>query len=378
MHRRGASWRYVIDLGPDPATGRRRQAQKAGFRTRKEAEGAMRVVSVAADEGGLVPKDRRTLGAYLDEWLETIRPRLRGTTWSSYEVAVNRVKEYLGAVRLQALTPMEVESLYAKLAEEGRADGRPLAPKSVRNTHVALRRALADAERLGLVVRNVAASARPPSAPRAEQQTWSSDDLREFFEAAKADRLAMAYTLLATTGMRRGEVIGLRWRDVDFDDQSLSIVQTITTVKSKLVVSPPKTAKSRRQIALDETTIEGLRAHRRRQREERMAAGPSWNSECDLVFTDELGEPVHPDRLSRGFQWLLRRAGLPRIRLHDLRHSYATLALKAGVHPKVVSERLGHATVGITLDLYSHVSKGMDADAARLVAGQIFGERRAE
>jgi integrase len=156
---------------------------------------------------------------------------------------------------------------------------------------------------------------------------------------------------------------------------SLPVVSSLTTVGNVPVFSEPKTAKSRRRISLDRETAEELRRHRKRQRVEKIAAGPARANETDLVFTDELGGLVNPDWFSHEFARLLDAAGLPHIRLHDLRHSYATVALKAGVHPKVISERLGHATVGITLDLYSHVSKGLDADAADLVASKIRAKR---
>ncbi len=288
-------------------------------------------------------------------------------------MAVDRITRQIGAVQLQSLTPLQVEGLYATLLERSGAGGRALAPKTVRNCHIVLRRALADAERLGLVARNPAAAAKAVSAPRGEQRTWSSEEIQRFFDAVAGERLSMAFVLLATTGMRRGEVLGLRWEDVDLDGRALSIVQTLTTVSNRIHVGPPKTGKSRRRVTLDTVTFDALRAHRMRQLEERLASGDIWSNDGDLVFTDELGGPVHPDRFSKSFDRIVRDDELPRIRLHDLRHSYATLALKAGVHPKVVSERLGHSTIAITLDLYSHVAQGLDADAAELVASRIYG-----
>jgi integrase len=172
--------------------------------------------------------------------------------------------------------------------------------------------------------------------------------------------------------MRRGEALGLRWSDIDFDGAQLGIVQTLTTVDFVPTFSPPKTARSRRVVYLDDQTVSVLKQHRRLQRQERLAVGEAWDTKNDLVFRDDLGRLVHPEWFSREFFRLTRLADLPRIRLHDLRHTYATIALKAGVHPKVVSERLGHATVGITLDLYSHVTPAIARDAADVVASKIF------
>jgi len=374
--RKGTVWSFVVDLGPDPASGRRRQARRSGFATKKEAEAALRSLATAADSGTAVGRNRVTVSNYLAEWLETIRPRIRETTWVSYEMAANRISRQVGAVPLQALTPLQIESLYATLLASGGAGGRSLAPKTVRNCHIVLRRALADAERLGLVSRNPAAAARAVAAPRVEQQTWSSAEIQSFFEALAGERLSMAFVLLATTGMRRGEVLGLRWEDVDFDGRALSIVQTLTTVRGEMHIGPPKTGKSRRRVSIDNITFDALKAHRKAQREERIAAADVWTNNGDLVFTDELSGPVHPNRFSQSFDRIVSAAELPRIRLHDLRHSYAALALKAGVHPKIVSERLGHSTIAITLDLYSHVAQGLDADAAELIAARIYGKGR--
>ena len=218
---------------------------------------------------------------------------------------------------------------------------------------------------------------RLPSRPKHEHTTWTAPQLAQFLGSLDDERLSAAFVLLATTGMRRGEALGLRWSDVDLDAGRLSIVQTITTVRDRPVISPPKTARSRRLVSLDPETVAALRDHRRRQNEERLRAGESWSATGDIVFTNEVGEPVHPSALSRLFVASVRRAALPMIRLHDLRHTYATVALGAGVHPKIVSERLGHATIAVTLDLYSHVTPAIDAEAAALVASKIFDSRTA-
>jgi integrase len=203
-----------------------------------------------------------------------------------------------------------------------------------------------------------------------EQSTWTPAELSAFLESVQDHRLFASFVLSATTGMRRGEVLGLRWKDVDLDAGRLSVVHTLTTVGGVPVEGGTKTNKSRRRVGLDAVTVDVLRSHRRRQREERLAAGPLWQ-DTGFVFTQEDGSAIHPDRYSRRFTALVRKAGVPVIRLHDVRHTNATIALEAGVHPKVVSERLGHATVGITLDLYSHVSPSIDQAAAETIAGMV-------
>ena len=374
VRRKDNAWSYRVDLGPDPVTGDRRQIAKQGFRTRKEAEAALAEVLSANATGHVVQRSSATTGEFLEDWLTTQEIRLRPTTVHSYRMAIGRISRRVGKVPVQALTPMQIETLYSDLMKGGGRAGRALSAKTVRNAHVVLRKALADGERLGVVQRNVAAAARPPTFSRPEFATWSSDDLREFLAAIHDERVRPAIVVLATTGMRRGEVLGLRWPDVDLDARQVAIVQTLTAVNGQPVIGPTKTTRSRRTVYLDSYTVDVLRAHRTRQREERLAAGPAWDSSTDLVFRDEIGRPLHPDWFSREFARLVAVSGAAPIRLHDLRHSFATLALKAGVHPKIVSERLGHATVGITLDLYSHVTPAIARDAADVVAQSIFGE----
>lgn len=358
----GRGWRYRAAIGVNPDTGRRRWVSKGGFPTKRAATAALTAVLADADRGVVVERSPLTVSEYLDQWLDGVAGDLKPTTLGGYQQAVKRLKRTIGDVKVQDLKPLAVERAYQKLTASG------LEAKTVLNTHMVLRRALADAERLDLVVRNAAAAARPPSVRRKEQETWTPDELNQFLTTVVDHRLFAAFVLSATTGMRRGELLGLRWRDVDLDAGRLSIVSTITTVNGRAIESTTKTNKSRRRIALDGGTVAVLRAHQERQSAERQLAGKLW-SDSGLVFTREDGTALHPDRFTHLFTRLSRKAGLSPIRLHDLRHTYATLALEAGVHPKIVSERLGHATTGITLDLYSHVAPSMDEQAAEMIAG---------
>jgi len=364
VERYGKGWRYRADIGIDPGTGKRRWATKGGFATQRSARTALNKVLSAADDGMVVTRSSMLLGNYLDEWMDGAESNLKQTTANGYRRAIDKLKATLGQVRLQDLTPLGIERAYRQLIVSG------LAAKTVRHSHTVLRRALADAERLGLVSRNAAAAAKAPAVVDKEQSTWMPVELNTFLSSVADHRLFAAFVLSATTGMRRGELLGLRWREVDLDSGRVSIVRTITTVNGQPIETSTKTNKSRRRVALDTATVEVLRAHREREEVERKAAGSAWH-ETGLVFTLEDGSAIHPDRFSRWFSRLVELAGVPHIRLHDLRHTHATLALEAGVHPKVVSERLGHATVGITLDLYSHVSPAMDEDAAERIAGLL-------
>jgi integrase len=370
VHRRGKSWAYVVDVGRDPATGRRRQQTKSGFRTKRAAEGAMSELIGSVADGSYVAPDPQTVGEWIDRWLVTIAAKIRASTLRDYRNGLGRVSDRLGRIGLQALRPLDVEELYASLLADGHRYGGGLSAKTVRNVHIALRRCLADAERFGLVQRNVAALVKPPAPQRPELSTWDAGEMRTFLGSVHGNRNGAAYRLIATTGMRRGEALGLRWSDVDLGAGRVTINRALSVIDKDLVWSQPKTARSRRSLSLDPETVATLKGHREHQLEERIAAGDAWEG-ADLVFCDQLGGPLHPDRFTRAFGAAARRAGVTQIRLHDLRHTWATLALQAGVHPKVVSERLGHATTGITLDIYSHVHPELDASAATTVA-QLF------
>jgi integrase len=327
--------------------------------------------------GAYVEPSKQTVGDFLKAWLDGCRVRVRPSTWASYRLNVQaHIIPALGTIPLQSVTAAGLNAFYADLLQAGRV-GREggLSPRTVRYVHTILRRALADAVRQNRLSRNVADLADPPpqrGAQAPEMKTWTAGELRAFLDYAADDRLYPAFLLAATTGMRRGEIAGLRWRDVDLEAGRLAVTQTLISLGNKAAVSTPKTAKGRRQVALDGSTAAVLRAHRRRQVEERLAWGPAYQ-DGDLVFCREDGTPINPALLSERFERLAREADLPRIRFHDLRHTHATLSLQAGVHPKVVSERLGHASVAITLDVYSHAVAGVQEEAAEKVAALVLG-----
>ena len=320
--------------------------------------------------------DRRhglTLARYLDRWLTLCEGRgLRPATVAGYRTAIRlHIDSQLGATPLERVSPRVLNELYHRLLSKGRKNGAGLSPRSVRYTHAILRKALADAVRLGYLDANPASAADPPSARAARPPvftTWSPSELAQFLKSARRNPLYAAFHLAAATGMRRGEILGVRWCDVNFDSRQLSVVQTIIEVAHTITVAPPKSDRSRRVIALDEHTLSVLREHRRtRERSERRSA----SSHHSLLFTKPDGSPLHPACFSYAFNQAVKAAGVPKIRFHDLRHGHATMALLAGIHPKIVSERLGHSTVSITLDIYSHALPSLQREAAETVAALI-------
>jgi integrase len=378
--RRGKSWAVVIELPRDSQTEKRRQRWHSGFRTRKDAERKRIELLSSVDSGTYVENTRHTLTQFFDDWFPAIATTIRPATLYSYERNVGlHVVPYIGTLTLQKVDAGTLNALYARLLENGsKHRGRGLSARSVRYVHTILHRAFKDAVRWGRLARNPADAADPPRAsasPRPEMMTWAAEDLRCFLEKIEDDRLFAAYLLLATTGMRRGEALGIRWGDIDLAAGRASVRQTVIAVAHHVQFGSPKTAKGRRVVSLDARTVATLRAHRQRQLKERMLMGAGWRDH-DLVFAKPTGEPLHPERFSREFDRRVERHGLPKITLHGLRHTWATLALRAGVHPKVVQERLGHANVSITLDIYSHATPAMQEQAAERVATLVFGTVR--
>jgi len=374
------TWGFVVDM-TEPG-GVRRQTRRRGFPTRRAAQTALTQVLSSFADNAYVPPQRQTVAAFLtDTWLPAIEQTIKPATFESYRrnVRLHAAERAVGRRKLQQLDPSDLNALFALLLA-GDAEHRALSPRSVAYVATILHRALRDAVRWQLLVRNPADSADPPRPSTPPQmRTWTAVELRTFLNGVASDRLAGAWCLLATTGMRRGEVLGLRWSDVDLDDGRLSISRTLITTDVQRKGMPgmawgtPKTGKGRRQVALDQPTIAALRLHRTRQLQERLALGAAYD-DGDLVVCLGDGRPLHPKALSYYFgRWVLKLA-LPRIRLHDLRHTHATLALRAGVHPRVVQERLGHANVSITLDTYSHVDIEMQAAAAARVSALVTGE----
>lgn len=365
-------WYVVIDVGVDE-TGRRRQKWHGSFRTRKDAEIARAKLVDDLHTGSYVVPARTTLSEWItDSWLPMTAARVKPSTLHSYRRNLEiHVLPVLGGKTLQHITPTMLNALYAQLAsDDGARD--PLSAKTISYIHTIIHKALADAVDTDLIARNAADRAKPPRPSRRSStriQSWDADELRAFLAHVASARLEAVWRLAAMTGMRRGEVLGLRWADVDLDNARLSVRQTVIAVGYDVVTSTPK-SHSARVINLDDETVTKLREHRERQDAERVEWGLDYQ-EADLVVAKENGEPIHPHVFSQSFERITRNAGLRPIRLHDLRHTHASLALKAGVPVKVVSERLGHESPAFTLKQYAHVLPGMQAEAARAVAALL-------
>ena len=328
-------------------------------KTRVDAAQRLTQLLRLRDDGFPYPDSRRTLSVFLLDWLEAIQPTLRPTTWKRYDEFVRlHINPALGSVPLGRLSALQLQHFYADRLRSG------LAPMTVRHFHAMLHRALRQALQWDMVARNVAGLATPPRAGHKEMRHLEPEQVRRLLAAARDHRLGALLAVAVTTGLRQGELLALRWRCVDLERECLSVVGTLQRGPGGLDIAAPKTRRSQRQVALTDAAVAALRRHRIRQAEDRLLVGPEW-SDMDLVFANHFGRYLDAGDVRKWFAEVLGEAGLPRVRFHDLRHSAATLLLGRGTHPKIVSEMLGHTTIAITLDLYSHVTPTMHREAAR-------------
>jgi integrase len=301
-------------------------------------------------------------------WLETYaRHHVRPGTLEGYGYTINgHIIPALGAVPVQRLTAQQLQQFYSDKIRAG------CSPRTVQLCHLRLKQALRMAVEQGLVARNVAEAVRPPRVERREMRTWTAAQAQQFLTVAAQSAYGPIWLLLLATGMRRGEALGLRWQDVDLEQRVVHVRQTVTVVQGAPHVGPPKSRSSRRAVPVQAHVIAALREHRARQKAQRLALGPLWQDN-DLVFASAVGTPINPNNLTRDYNRWVTQAGVPRIRIHDQRHTHVTLALAAGANFKAVSQRVGHAKPSITLDLYAHVLPEQHLDVSDRVGAALFG-----
>ena len=363
------SWTLWMELDPDPATGNRRRLTETIRGTKREAEKRLAELVHNIDTGGYRrPPGKLTVGEYLKQWLaDYASTGVRSYTCQEYQnIVVNRLIPALGNHPLGQLQPSHLQSLYSRLLRKGRRDGKGgLSPKTVGNTHRIMSEALSHAVRWGLVGRNVALAIDPPRSRKKEMEVLSAEKIHALLEASRGTQYFAPIHLALFTGMRRSEVLGLRWSDVDLPLAAISVNRVLHVLKGgRVVFEEPKSARSRRNIPLTPESAMVLRGHREKQERDAAMLGHQVSDE-DLVFAQADGRPMLPNSLTHAYLRIARRVGIHGVRLHDLRHTHASLMLKQGVHPKIVSERLGHANIAITLDTYSHVMPGLQAEAAK-------------
>ncbi|MCW2538565.1 MAG: integrase family protein [Frankiales bacterium] len=373
VRQKGASWAaswFVID----GATGKRAQRSKS-FATEAQAEKFLRKVMVSKDDGSHVDVDRKvTVGGMLDAWitakkLEGIRP----STASSYQQVVDSwIRPRVGGIKLAALTTEQIDAMLSDLLARGARGGKPLSKRSVQLTGSVMRMSLGWAVKRGMVARNPATNAAVPAADSKKMTTWTAPQAGQYLAKARGDRNYPMFALALLRGMRRGEVCGLHWENIDLEAGELRIVETWILVDGVAVASVPKTEAGVRRVPLDAHLVQLLREHRSKQLQERLAAGEAWSG-SDYVFCDELGRPVKPDAVTDRHAVLCKNAGLPHARLHDLRHSAASLMLGNGAPVRVVADLLGHSDVAVTLRTYAHSLPGATDTVGEALTAAIVG-----
>ena len=354
------SWTIWLELDRDPATGKRRQKTLTIKGTKKMAEAKLAELHHQMDTGLPVDNSKVTVGEYMRSWLtDVVALRNRRRTLDGYTTIVDRhIVPSLGLIQIAKLQPADVQRMESHLLASG------LSANTVHHVHIALAKALKDAMRQGLVHRNVCQAVEPPSPGRYEVNVPDDIAIREILKLAKATPYCAMFHFMAYTGVRRGEAVALKWVNVDLDRAVVSITETAQRFRGQgVVIQPTKSAAGRRGISLDSGTIDMLRVHQGNQLLLAVELGGSLD-EKGLVFPSPFGGPVDPSVVTRNFEKLARKAGYPGVRLHDLRHGHAAGLMIAGIYPKTVQERLGHASAAFTLQIYGHVSAGMQAQAA--------------
>lgn len=361
-------WRALISTGRDPKTGKLRRLSISG-RTRQEVALKLAEALSQKEKGLLVEPTNQTVEQFLRSWLEdSVKPSVRPNTYENYGYAIRgHIIPALGPIPLARLSPQHVQHFLKTEQEKGLT-------RMVTLCYAVLRKSLAQAVRWGLIPRNPAELVDRPKVAKKEMLVLTPEQVNTLLEAAQGHRLYALFLLAVTAGLREGELLGLKWADIDLEAGALMVRRQLQWLNGQAVFSEPKSAKSRRRVVLPSIAVNALKKHRARQLEERLKLGGAWQ-ENDLVFPSAVGTPLDPSHLRRSFNLILEKAGLPRVRFHDLRHTAATLLLAQGVHPKLVQEQLGHSQVSMTLDTYSHVLPGMTREAAEKMDA-LFGAKK--
>jgi integrase len=353
--RRDGRWCSAVDLGWE--NGKRKRKYLYG-ETRKSVADALNKALRDKALGLPVAMERQTVEQFLKRWLEeSAKPSIRPRTFERYgELIRLHIIPEIGRITLEKLAPSDVQRLLNRKLAQG------LSPKTVRHVRGVLGTALGRALKWGLVARNAASLTDSPKVIRPQIRAFTCDEAKGFVDAAKGERLEALYLLTVTLGLRRGEVLGLKWKDIDFDAFTVHVRAALQRVNGSLVLAETKTNRSRRPLPLLDFVAKALRLYRARQLERRLVAGSRWQ-EQGYVFTTGIGTPIDPANLLDDFKRILKKAELPDIRFHDLRHSAASLLLALNIHPRVVMELLGHTQISLTMETYTHVVPNLVREA---------------
>jgi integrase len=357
----GATWSFTLDIGRDPATGKRKQKTASGFKTKKEAEKACAEIIAQVENGVYREQTKERFGDFLLEYMEvTVKHAVRPSTYYSQMSLVNQhIIPGLGNWKLKELTNLHIQKFYSSKVEEG------LSSSYVKNMHNIVSKSLKAAYEWGMIQKNIASLIKAPRPLKCDMQTWTLEQSNQFLEGAKVSKLFIVFAIAIYTGMRKGEILGLRWSDVDLEDAKLTVRQTLTYTDGQFIYNEPKTKESTRVISISDYLVQAFRKHQLKQKEIKLALGEGYQDH-GLVVATKYGTPIGPRDVNKDFDRYIERSGLPKIRFHDLRHTHATILLmELGENVNVVSERLGHEGIQITLETYAHVLPNMQKNLAQ-------------
>lgn len=365
IRKRGNKYCIVIDIGPDPETGKRRQKWFSGYKTKKEAQADVAKKITELNEGTFVEPSKITLKDYLVQWLEIKKMCVEKSTFSSYSSNITyHIIPSIGMIALHKLNVIHIQKCYKSALDNG------VSNNSILLLHRILKTALNLAVKQNIISRNPADFVEIPKKEKTSIQTWTEEEVKRFLLHSQESRYHIAYLIAITTGMRLGEVLGLRWQDVDFRNHTVTINQTVGG--DDKVKNTAKTNASKRTIPVPVETIEAIKKHRIQINKEKLRMGSAYQ-DLDLINCNESGGVLKRDPFRRKFYKEINNAKVKKIKIHDLRHTHATILLKQGVNPKIISERLGHTDISLTLRVYSHVLPNMQEEAVKNFGKSIFG-----
>jgi len=357
---RGNKYSYVIDIGRDPVTKKRKQKRVSGFTSEKKARKAMIDMIAELNKGGYVEPTNKRLNEYLDDWLVHKKNRVAYSTYLHYEGYIkNHIKPALGNNKVQDLKPMQLQMFYDSLLASG-----GLSERSINHIHRIISNALNLGVRMGEIQRNVATAVDPVPVKKKELEYWDIKDVNKFVDKARNHIHFIAFYLAIFTGMRQGEILGLKWDAIDFDSKTIHVHRAIKRKEGGYELKDLKNHSSYRSVSMSETLLFELRKHKNKQNEHKLKYSDVYDDQNFVVAT-ALGTFVLPTNLGRAFRLLIKDIDVKQIRFHDLRHTHASLLFRQNVHPKIVQERLGHSTIQMTLDTYSHMLPNMQEAAAQ-------------
>lgn len=362
IRKRGAGYQIVVDIGRDPITNKRKQKSIGGFKTKKEAEKALAELIAKVEQGEYIEYKNSTFKEFLEKWLENKKPLLKPTTYIFYETITNNILiPGLGSIELKKLKPIHIQSFISKLYEK-----EDINSTTIKHYYTTLKTALNQAVKWQLIPSNPCEAVEPPKREKKKMQVLTPEQVNQLLDYAHNSHETMYIPLLLalTCGLRRGEIIALKWSNVNLDKGYIAITESAALrLDGKNYISHTKTDAGERVVELPSFVIPILKQHRKKQLENKLFFGNEYKDN-NLVCSWPNGDELKPNYITHTFKKLLRKLNLPDIRFHDLRHTHATLLLLQGVNPKIVSERLGHASIDITLDIYSHVLPTMQKEAA--------------